>query len=119
MPRHFRPVGGFADRSISAVKIDDDGHSHHIFADGNEAPAEYIADKVNVARPVWSLGELENLVRAGRWEEFTPDAQTESQPESAAQPGPIESTASETAILPAVAEQAPPESPQLDASDAT
>jgi hypothetical protein len=65
--RLFQPVGGFPDKHL--IGIDDNGHSHNVNADGSAAPVEIVESPTNRALPVWTLSEVETLVRSGTWEE--------------------------------------------------
>jgi hypothetical protein len=69
--RLFQPVGGFPDKHL--IGIDDAGHSHNVNADGSAAPVEIVESPTNRALPVWTLGELENLVKGGSWQEVQGD----------------------------------------------
>lgn len=73
MPRHFRPKGGFKPPTHAAIMLDDDGMSHTVQHDGMSNPVGHVNTKQQFT-PAWTVGELENLVKGGTWEEFTPPA---------------------------------------------
>lgn len=74
--RLFQPVGGFPDKHT--IGIDDAGHSHTVNADGSTAPVESLESKTHTAIPVWTLSEMENMVKGGKWEEVQPASQGDS-----------------------------------------
>lgn len=73
MDRFFRPKGGFANSPVDRIRIDDNGNTFKVLPDGTEQPDTIVHDKGRVARPVWNLTELQNLVKGGKWEEVTPE----------------------------------------------
>jgi hypothetical protein len=89
--RYFQPKGGFPEKHV--IGIDENGMSHAFNADGSDRPVHTIEDHTRRALPVWTLEELENLVRDGSWEEVQGMPQQQSQaapspasPQPAAQP---------------------------------
>jgi hypothetical protein len=110
--RLFQPVGGFPDKHT--IGIDDAGHSHTVNADGSTAPVESLESKTHTAIPVWTLSELENLVKGGTWQEveksgWIVDRSREPQPSDSGAP------ASAPAPKPAASPDRPAEpQPQAD-----
>lgn len=71
MPRHFRPKGGFKPPTHTAIMLDDEGMSHTVHHDGSSKPVGHVNTKQQFTA-AWTASELENLVKGGTWEEFSP-----------------------------------------------
>lgn len=74
MPRLFRHIGGFADKSLKAISIADDGTCEEVRSEGMKPIGTVNHLKQYV--PTFTLDELSNLVASGKWEEFKDEPAT-------------------------------------------
>jgi hypothetical protein len=96
--RQFEPNEPYKDGHT--IGIDENGSSHIVWPDGRTELYGHIETRTNIWRPMFTLEELENLVRGGKWREVIP----------------VEATPAEA--TPSSPEQAPPELQAAQAEDA-
>jgi hypothetical protein len=76
--RQFQPIEPYKDGHT--VGIDEHGNSHQVWPDGRTELYGHIETRTNIWRPMFTLEELENLVRGGKWQEVTPAQEHEEAP---------------------------------------
>jgi hypothetical protein len=101
--RQFEPNEPYKDGHT--IGIDENGSSHIVWPDGRTELYGHIEARTNIWRPMFTLEELENLVRGGKWHEVIPAEVTPAE-------------VAPTEVMPSEAEQAPPELQAAQAEDA-
>jgi hypothetical protein len=79
--RQFEPNEPYKDGHT--IGIDENGSSHIVWPDGRTEMYGHIEARTNIWRPMFTLEELENLVRGGKWHEATPAEVAPAEPEQA------------------------------------
>jgi hypothetical protein len=82
--RTFQPIERYKDGAV--IGIDDDGNAHRVMLDGSSELYGHVEARTNIWRPMFTLEELENLVRGGKWEEVAPKEETPQPQQHAEKP---------------------------------